>query len=105
MRKKKAGVVLDYVPHPVDLSGVELSGQLARDIERIAENIHETWALQRVRAGWVYGEKNDSEKKTHSGLVEYDRLPESEKDVDRATVTQTIKMLLWLGYRIEPRED
>ena len=28
-------------------------------------------------------------------------LPETEKDLDRATVTQTIKMLLYLGYEIK----
>lgn len=89
----------------MDLSGVELSEPLRRDVEQIAENVHETWAQQRVRDGWVYGEKNDSEKKTHSSLVAYDRLPESEKEVDRATVVQTVKMLLWLGYEIRPRED
>ena len=34
-------------------------------------------------------------------LVEYDALPEVEKDMDRATVIRTIKLLLRLGYKIE----
>ena len=92
---------MEYKPHPIDLSGIELGEKLSNDIEVISKNIHETWAEQRTRAGWVYGSVNNFEKKTHSSLVEYEALSEAEKDVDRATVTQTIKMLLWLGYKIE----
>lgn len=96
---------MNYQPHPVDLSGITLSEPLSRDIEKIAMDIHETWAEQRVKSGWVYGKTNDSLKKTHSCLVEYDQLPESEKEVDRATVTQTVKMLIYLGYDIRPKGD
>lgn len=35
--------------------------------------------------------------------MEYEDLPELENDMDRETVTQTIKMLLWMGYRIKKR--
>lgn len=91
---------MDYQPHPIDLTGITIDETLRQDIERIAQNIHEAWAEQRIREGWVYGETNDSVKKTHNCLVAYGELPESEKNVDRITVTQTIKMLLWLGYEI-----
>lgn len=91
---------MDYQPHPVDLTGITLDEKLQQDMEKIAQNIHEAWAAQRMREGWVYGEINDSVKKTHRCLVEYSELSESEKDMDRITVAQTVKMLLWLGYEI-----
>lgn len=92
---------MDYQPHPIDLTGITLDEKLQQDMEKIAQSIHEAWAAQRMREGWVYGETNDSEKKTHRCLVEYSRLPESEKDMDRITAAQTVKMLLWLGYEIK----
>lgn len=36
-------------------------------------------------------------------MKEYEDLPELEKDMDRQTVIQTIKMLLWMGYNIEKK--
>lgn len=96
---------MKYQPHPIDLSGVKLDEKLQADIETISRNIHETWANQRMQAGWVYGDEVDLERKTHRCLVEYNELPESEKDVDRATVTQTIKMLLNLGYEIKKKGE
>ena len=92
---------MKYRPHPINLREIKLDEKLQADVETISRNIHETWADQRVKAGWVYGEEDDPERKIHRCLVEYDELPESEKDVDRATVTQTIKMLMWLGYEIK----
>lgn len=92
---------MKYKPNPIDLSNIKLDDDLSEDVEAIAKNIHETWALQRQRNGWNYGSQHDNKIKTHPDMVEYDELSEQEKDVDRATVIQTIKMLLWLGYKIE----
>lgn len=97
MEERKKG----YQPHPVDLTNIELGPELGKDVEAIAKNIHETWAAQRSQAGWTYGDTHDYEAKKHPGMVEYEELPESEKDIDRATVLQAVKMLLWMGYRIE----
>ncbi|MBR5534848.1 MAG: Ryanodine receptor Ryr [Ruminiclostridium sp.] len=92
---------MKYEPNPVDLSGIQLTPELQADVERIAEDIHETWALQRQREGWTYGPKHDALKKTHPCMVDYASLPEREKDVDRGTVLQTIRMLLWMGYDLK----
>ncbi len=92
-----------YVPHPIDLTKIRIDKSLAKDIERIAQDIHDTWAKQRALQGWQYGERYDSVLKKHPCMMEYEDLPESEKDMDRATVEQTIRMLLWLGYSIEKR--
>lgn len=92
---------MEYRPNPIDVSGVELPAAMGGDVELIARDVHEVWAQQRLLRGWGYGETLDTRRKTHPCLVEYDVLPEVEKDMDRATVTRTIKLLLWLGYKIE----
>ena len=95
---------LDYIPEPMDLSLVDLPESLIQLPERIAENVHEVWAKARIDEGWTYGEKRDDIHKKHPCLVPYDELPEEEKEYDRNTAMNTIKMVKKLGFRIE-KED
>lgn len=95
---------LDYIPEPMDLSLVGLPESLIQLSERIAENVHEVWAKARIDEGWTYGEKRDDIHKKHPCLVPYDELPEEEKEYDRNTAMNTIKMVKKLGFRIE-KED
>ena len=95
---------LDYIPEPMDLSSVDLPEYLIQLSERIAENVHEVWAKARIDEGWTYGEKRDDIHKKHPCLVPYDELPEEEKEYDRNTAMNTIKMVKKLGFRIE-KED
>ena len=95
---------LDYIPEPMDLSSVDLPESLIQLSERIAENVHEEWAKARMDEGWTYGEKRDDIHKKHPCLVPYDELPEEEKEYDRNTAMNTIKMVKKLGFRIE-KED
>ena len=37
-------------------------------------------------------------------MVPYEDLPEVEKDIDRATVLQTIRMLHYLGYTVQKQD-
>lgn len=95
---------LDYIPEPMDLSLVDLPESLIQLSERIAENVHEVWAKARIDEGWTYGEKRDDIHKKHPCLVPYDELPEEEKEYDRNTAMNTIKMVKKLGFRIEKEE-
>ena len=72
--------------------------------ERIAENVHEVWAAGRIREGWRYGAVRDDAKKETPCLIPYSELPESEKEYDRNTAMETLKLILSLGYRIEKCE-
>ena len=92
---------MGYDPKTEDLSSVKLSEELENLIEAISEKIHDAWAEKRINAGWKYGSVYDNEKKIHPCLVEYSSLTEEEKEIDRVTVTETIKTLIKLGYRIE----
>ncbi len=90
-----------YVPKPVNTTGVELPGDLLELTERIAENVHENWAANRIAEGWTYGETRDDAQKTTPCLVPYAELPEEEKAYDRNTALQTLKLIVALGYTIQ----
>ena len=77
-----------------------LSEDLLVLTERIAENVHDVWAVGRISEGWVLGDTKDPVKKTTPLLVPYDQLPESEKDYDRNTALETLKLIVKLGYSI-----
>lgn len=89
-----------YIPKPIDTSDIVLSGDLIQLTESLAENTHDVWAQGRIEQGWKYGIKRDDEKKETPCLVPYEELPESEKEYDRATALETLKVIVKLGYRI-----
>ena len=92
-----------YKPKPEDTSNISIPTDLQSLIEKIAENVHEVWAAQRISEGWVYGQLKDSVLKTTPCLVPYNELPESEKDYDRSTAVETIKLVIKLGYEIRKK--
>ena len=92
-----------YTPKPIDTTGIQLNDDILELVEMIASNTHDVWAIGRIREGWVYGEIKDSEKKLSPDLVPYEELPESEKDYDRNTAIETIKVLISLGYSINKK--
>lgn len=91
---------MKYVPNPINTDDVVLSDDLLGLCEALAENTHDVWASGRIAQGWTYGEKRDDEKKTTPCLVPYSELPESEKEYDRNTALETIKVMLKMGYKI-----
>lgn len=89
-----------YIPAPVDTAGVELPAELLPLAEEMARNVHEVWAQNRMAQGWTYGPVRDDGRRQHPCLVPYDELPESEKEYDRATSQETLKMILKSGFSI-----
>lgn len=89
-----------YEPKPIDTSDIILPEELLDLTEKIAENVHDVWAIGRLAEGWVYGDAKDTEKKVTPSLVPYADLPESEKDYDRKTALETLKLIVKLGYVI-----
>ena len=93
-----------YCPNPVNTDDIVLPPELQQLTESIAENVHEVWAAGRIRDGWTYGEERDDRKKTTPCLVPYSELPEQEKDYDRNTAINTLKLVIKMGYRIQKTE-
>ena len=90
-----------YTPRPIDTADVKLPEELLALTEKIAENVHDIWAENRIAEGWSLGAVKNSEKKTTPLLIPYSELPESEKDYDRNTALETLRLIIKLGYRIE----
>lgn len=90
-----------YFPEPLDTSDVILSDDVKILVERLAENVHDSWAKKRLDEGWVRGEERNDELRTHPSLIPYEELSEIEKEYDRTTAKETIKFLLKMGYRLE----
>jgi hypothetical protein len=93
-----------YKPNQIDTTGVLLSDDIVELSEVLAKNTHDVWAVGRIAEGWIYGNARDDKKKIHPCLVPYEDLPESEKEYDRATSLETLKVILSLGYVIEKGE-
>ena len=92
-----------YTPHPIDLGDIELTPQLEQLREAIAENAHEVWAAGRIKEGWTYGPERDDKLKKHPDLIPYSELPDGEKQYDRETAMNTIKLVIKLGYDLIKR--
>lgn len=90
----------NYIPRPIDTKGVVLPEELNALAEEIAKNVHEVWSEGRVKEGWTYGEERDDVKKHHPCLVPYEELTETEKEYDRKTSQETLKLIMKLGFKI-----
>ena len=90
-----------YDPKPVNTSDIVLPDELYSLAEKIAENVHNVWARGRMDEGWKYGPVYDRENKITPLLVPYDELTESEKDYDRRTAFETLRLIKKLGFEIK----
>jgi len=91
---------MTYQPNPLDTSHIHLSAEILELTELLARNAHENWAQLRLAEGWRYGLQRNDVHKLHPCLVDYARLPESEKEYDRRTAMETLKAITALGYRL-----
>ncbi|UYV64349.1 RYR2 [Cordylochernes scorpioides] len=89
-----------FVPQPVDTSNVQLPGYIESVRDKLAENIHEVWAMNKIEAGWNYGEVRDDLFKRHPCLTSFERLPAAEKKYDTTLALQTLRTIIALGYHI-----
>ena len=90
----------NYTPNPIDTSSVVLPEELAPLAEELAKNVHEVWAKTRIEQGWTYGDTRDDLRKQHPCIVPYDELSEGEKEFDRNTSQETLRLIIKLGYKI-----
>ncbi len=89
-----------YTPKPEDTDSIVLDAAIRELSEQLARNTHEVWAASRLREGWRYGPVRDDARREHPCLVPYEELSEEEKEYDRRTSQETLKLILKLGYKI-----
>ena len=99
-----------YTPSPLNTENITLPDNLTELTEAMARNVHEVWALGRVKEGWKYGETRNDELKTHPGLVPYEELPlrlpkveHFQPGEDGQTAIQTLKLIMKLGFDIQKK--
>jgi hypothetical protein len=82
-----------------DSSPIEFTRE---EIEVIACREHEGWCDDLRQGGWGFAPGGrDPKKKTHPDLIEWEQLPESEKEKNRAPVRELPTFLIRAGYRID----
>ncbi|XP_053238580.1 ryanodine receptor 2 isoform X2 [Podarcis raffonei] len=89
-----------FTPVPVDTSQIVLPPHLERIREKLAENIHELWVMNKIELGWQYGPVRDDNKRQHPCLVEFAKLPEQERNYNLQMSLETLKTLLALGCHV-----
>ena len=89
-----------YTPRTANTDDIKLPEDLAGLVELMAKNVHEIWAATRIKQGWTYGPERDDKQRKHPCLVPYEELPEEEKIYDRNTSTETLKLIMKLGFEI-----
>ena len=89
-----------YKQTPEDTSNITLSDDILELAEKLAKNTHDVWASSRINEGWKYGEKRDDNLKTTPCLIPYSDLPDIEKEYDRNTSIETLKLIIKYGYKI-----
>lgn len=90
----------NYTPQPIDTKDVMLPEELNTLAELIAKNVHEVWSAGRMADGWIYGEERNDALRQHPCLVPYEELSEEEKEYDRNTSQETLKLIMKLGFKI-----
>ncbi|XP_053093312.1 ryanodine receptor 3 isoform X2 [Pangasianodon hypophthalmus] len=89
-----------FIPTPVDTSQIVMPPHLEKVRDRLAENIHELWAINKIELGWSYGKIRDDNKRQHPCLVDFSKLPETERNYNLQMSTETLKTLLALGCHV-----
>lgn len=91
---------IDYIPTTKDIDNINLLEELNILVEALAENVHEVWAKSRMEQGWKVGPERNDQLKQHPCLIPYSELSEEEKDYDRNTAMNTLKLIEKLGFTI-----
>lgn len=98
----------EYNPQQLDVSKISLTPELLELVEFLSENAHNVWGERKVydaaQKGKTvkYAEKSGEDDKTvyNDFFLPYYNLTDDKKNPDRDMVTNTIKCLLRLGYRL-----
>ncbi|CAL9692587.1 unnamed protein product [Knipowitschia caucasica] len=89
-----------FIPTPVDTTQVVVPPLLDNVRDKLAENIHELWAMNKIELGWTFGKVRDDNKRQHPCLVDFSKLPETERNYNLQMSSETLKTLLALGCHV-----
>lgn len=69
-------------------------------VESLARVEHEEWVKERIGNGWTYGNSKDIGKKISPYIIEYDKLSEEIKELDRDAIRNMPELLEMIGMSI-----
>ena len=72
----------------------------ASEEEALAKSEHARWNADRVKEGWVYGEKRDDKRKRNEYIVTWDELDDEVKEYDRRAVKTLFESFAKGGYHV-----
>ena len=70
------------------------------EVEELSIFEHKRWCEERLNNGWKWGEETIKPKKIHKSLVEWEELPESEKEKDRNSIRAIPRILKTIGMKV-----
>jgi len=70
------------------------------DVERMAELEHERWVAERLAEGWQYGPDRADDTRLHPDLVDWEKLPDDRREINRRLVGRRPAMLAQIGIQI-----
>jgi hypothetical protein len=94
----------EYLPRPIDTSSIKLGKELGALVELLSKNSHNVWAAAKLSAGWRYAPATGQGKeadRTSDILVPWEHLTEKEKDSSRLNAMETVKAMLYFGYKFD----
>lgn len=92
----------DFRPQPIDTSGDRESLGPPEAIDRLAENAHAIWARwRRAEQASTSPSARDAEPDPKL-CAPWSALAESERDLDRELVVETLRAARVVGFRVEP---
>lgn len=71
-----------------------------QELESMAKLEHDRWVAAKENDGWKYAPKTDKDKKRHKLLVDWEKLPDIEKDKDRLIIATMSDIVGKTGYTI-----
>ena len=76
-------------------------------VEVMAQWEHDRWRVERTKSGYRYGDRRSESERTHPDLIEWEQLPESQRQIDRQLMRRRPFLLGRVGYRIDadPRRE
>lgn len=78
---------------------IEIEGEL---LEKLARYVHDVFRQQLKLDGYRWGKETNDKLKTHSSMVDFDKLPDDEKDQNRNNAGDIPTKLAVAGYAIKP---
>ena len=66
--------------------------------DKLAENIHEMWAMGKIESGWTFGERRDDTMGHHPCLTQFQNLPPAEKRYNVQLALQTLRFVRFITH-------